>query len=75
VVKNGIGDFTLLVASVDTENVSSQDVEVESMKIKLKVQHGDFSESLAKAADALAEAKKYTANDNQTQMLEYYIKS
>ncbi|KAH6918593.1 dipeptidyl peptidase III [Coprinopsis sp. MPI-PUGE-AT-0042] len=75
VVKNGPGDFTLLVASVNTDNVVSHDVEVEGSQIKLKVQHGDFSDALAKAADALEEAKKYTANDNQTQMLEYYIKS
>jgi len=45
------------------------------MPLKLKVEYGDFSEALTKSANALKEAKKYTANEHQNGFLESYIKS
>jgi len=43
--------------------------------LKLKVQYGDFTDALSKAVKHLSEAKKYTANGNQTAMINGYIES
>jgi len=76
--KNGPGDFTLLVASAQKQPSTSHDLNKltkQSVNAKLTVEYGDFSESLTKIVAALREAKKYTANDNQSAMLDGYIKS
>lgn len=76
--KNGPGDFTLLVASAQKQPSTSHDLNkltTQSVNAKLAVEYGDFSESLTKVVAALQEAKKYTANDNQTAMMDGYIKS
>jgi len=87
VVKNGQNDFTLLVASAQTQPSAVHDG-----KIKLEVKYGDFSTDLSKVVEALKEvsvlhgnlgfdscsvsqAKKYAANDIQSNMIECYIKS
>ncbi|KAF8554646.1 hypothetical protein OG21DRAFT_1412103 [Imleria badia] len=70
--KNGSGDFTLLVASVQKQPSTFHDLTTQA---KLTVEYGDFSESLTKVVAALQQAKKYTANDNQTAMLDGYTKS
>ncbi|RDB21380.1 Dipeptidyl peptidase 3 [Hypsizygus marmoreus] len=75
VVKNGPDDFTLLVASAKVHPSATHVIDNQSAKATLKVEYGDFSESLQSAVDALNEAKKYTANDNQKSMIEGYIKS
>ncbi|KAF8964677.1 aflatoxin-detoxifizyme [Flammula alnicola] len=77
VMKNGPNDFTLLVASADkAQPLAVHEIDINSGdKAKLQVQYGDFSEALTKVVDALKEAKKYTANENQTNMIEAYIKS
>ncbi|KAF8163294.1 aflatoxin-detoxifizyme [Crassisporium funariophilum] len=76
VVKNGSNDYTLLVASAQTGTSALHEIETtQGDKAKLKVQYGDFSEDLSKVVQALQEARKYTANDNQTKMIEAYIKS
>ncbi|KJA27223.1 hypothetical protein HYPSUDRAFT_35833 [Hypholoma sublateritium FD-334 SS-4] len=77
VIKNSYADFTLLVASADTsQSVAVHEVEVKGRsKAKLTVQHGDFSGALAKVVAALKEARKYTANENQANMIDAYIQS
>jgi len=75
VAKHGANDFTLLVASAETGRQDLHTVDVPEGKISLKIQYGDFSDALGKAAAALEKAKEYTANGTQTSMLEYYIKS
>ncbi|KAH7888205.1 peptidase family M49-domain-containing protein [Phlebopus sp. FC_14] len=75
VCKNGPGDFTLLVASALKQPSSLHEITAKAGTAKLTVEYGDFSESLTKVVAALQEAKKYTANETQTAMLEGYIKS
>jgi dipeptidyl-peptidase-3 len=73
--KNGPGDFTLLVASARKQASAFHELTTQAVNAKLTVEYGDFSEPLTKVVAALQEAKKYTANDNQTAMLDGYIKS
>lgn len=73
--KNGPRDFTLLVASANKTESIMHEINAESKPIKLTVEYGDFSAALAAAVAALHEAKKYTANDTQTKMIEGYINS
>ncbi|KAI6035662.1 peptidase family M49-domain-containing protein, partial [Pisolithus orientalis] len=75
VCKTGPGDFTLLVASAIKQPPALHDISIASGTAKLTVEYGDFSESLSEVITALQEAKKYTANETQTKMLECYIKS
>jgi dipeptidyl-peptidase-3 len=75
VLKNGPDDFTLKVASADPQPQSQHDIKCQGAGAKLTVEYGDFSDSLQKAVTALKEAKKYSANENQTKMIEGYIKS
>ncbi|KAL0570305.1 hypothetical protein V5O48_011656 [Marasmius crinis-equi] len=73
--KNGSGDFTLLVASVQSQAAATHNLEVRSAKIKLTIEYGDHGAALEKTVAALQEAKKYTANKRQTAMIEAYINS
>ncbi|KAI6122916.1 peptidase family M49-domain-containing protein [Pisolithus croceorrhizus] len=73
--KNGPGDFTLLVASASKNPPALHDISLTSGTATLTVEYGDFSEPLSKVIVALQEAKKHTANETQTKMLECYIKS
>ncbi|KDQ60841.1 hypothetical protein JAAARDRAFT_31830 [Jaapia argillacea MUCL 33604] len=73
--KDGPGDFTLLVASALPQPQAAHEIDIQDKKVKLKVEYGDFAEPLKKSVAALKEAKKYTANENQTAMVEGYIKS
>ncbi|KAF8833939.1 dipeptidyl-peptidase III [Paxillus ammoniavirescens] len=73
--KNGAGDFALLVASAQKKPSTSHEISSKAGIAKLTVEYGDFSEALTKVVAALQEAKKYTANDNQSLMLEGYINS
>ncbi|KAG6866907.1 hypothetical protein C0991_003822 [Blastosporella zonata] len=75
VVKNGPDNFTLLVASANSQPSATHIVDHKSSKATLKIQYGDFSGPLTAVVDALQEAKKYTANANQTAMIEGYIES
>lgn len=73
--KNGPHDFTLLVASVNKTESIVHEINTELTSIRLTVEYGDFSMALAKAVAALHEAKKYTASETQTKMIEGYINS
>ncbi|ESK93921.1 dipeptidyl peptidase iii [Moniliophthora roreri MCA 2997] len=73
--KNGPGNFALLVASVQPQPAAVHDLEVKDNKVKLTVEYGDHALALQKVVAALQEAKKYTANEHQTAMIEAYIKS
>ncbi|EEB96754.1 hypothetical protein MPER_04058 [Moniliophthora perniciosa FA553] len=75
VSKNGPGDFALLVASAQSQPAAVHDLEVKNSKIKLTVEYGDHASALQKVVAALQEARKYTANEHQTPMIEAYIKS
>ncbi|KAF9482745.1 aflatoxin-detoxifizyme [Pholiota conissans] len=77
VVKNGPNNFTLLVASADaSQSAAIHEIDTKSGdKANLKVQYGDFSDVLTKVVDALRDAKKFTANENQTNMIDAYIRS
>ncbi|KAI5997175.1 peptidase family M49-domain-containing protein [Pisolithus albus] len=73
--KNGPDDFTLLVASASKQPPAPHKFSLTSRTARLTVEYGDFSEPLSKVITALQEAKKFTANETQTKMLECYIKS
>ncbi|EGO18571.1 hypothetical protein SERLADRAFT_353218 [Serpula lacrymans var. lacrymans S7.9] len=75
VVKNGPNDFKLLVASANSNSSITHDITTPMGNAKLTVEYGDFADALTKAVTALQEAKKYAANENQTAMIEGYIKS
>ncbi|KDQ14073.1 hypothetical protein BOTBODRAFT_33184 [Botryobasidium botryosum FD-172 SS1] len=74
VLKESSKNFTLLIASANTEAPASIH-HLEESGIELKVQYGDFSEPLKKSVAALREARKYAANAHQEKMLEGYIRS
>ncbi|KAH9043246.1 aflatoxin-detoxifizyme [Lactarius pseudohatsudake] len=75
VQKNGPKDFVLLVASADTQPDALHDLSLNGGRVKLTVKYGDFSGPLSRVVKALAEAKKYAANDNQKAMIGDYIDS
>lgn len=75
VQKNGPKDFVLLVASADTQADALHDLSLNGGRVKLTVKYGDFSGPLSRVVKALAEAKKYAANDNQKAMIGDYIAS
>ncbi|KIM87068.1 hypothetical protein PILCRDRAFT_815526 [Piloderma croceum F 1598] len=75
VTKNGPNDFTLKLASAESQPHVQHNFKCLGAEAKLNVEYGDFSTALQKVVAALQEAKKYTANDNQTKMIEGYIKS
>ncbi|KXN89266.1 Dipeptidyl peptidase 3 [Leucoagaricus sp. SymC.cos] len=75
VVKNGPGDYVLLVASAAAAPSTVHDIDIQGMKAKVTVEYGDFSPVLQRVNEALREAKKYAANDHQVKMIEGYIKS
>ena len=54
VVKNGPNDFTLLVASAQTQAHVTHEIDTkQGDKAKLNVQYGDFSADLVKVVKAL----------------------
>jgi len=55
VIKNTEGDFTLLVASVESHSQAIHDIDHQSTKAKLRVQYGDYSKALSAVVDALKE--------------------
>lgn len=54
-VRKDADGFTLLVASAEAQETASHDIEVNGSKASLKVEYGDFSDALNKAAAALKE--------------------
>lgn len=71
--KNGPTHFTLLIASAESK-VTTHKHTHKDKEIQVDLEYGDFSKELANAAAALREARAYTANDNQSKMLDGYIK-
>ncbi|KAL7412532.1 aflatoxin-detoxifizyme [Mrakia frigida] len=63
-------EWVVGVASVETG-----DVELATKDAGVKIRKGDFSKELERVSDALLEAKKYAANENQEGMIDDYIKS
>lgn len=55
--KDGPDNFTLLVASADSQAWASHEIEILDKKAKLTVEYGDFADSLQKAVSALAEVR------------------
>ena len=55
VVKNAEGDFTLLVASVESHSQAMHVIDNGPTKVKLRVQYGDYSKELSAVVDALRE--------------------
>lgn len=72
--KNSAHHFTVLVASADSKSITHSYTH-NDREITVNVEYGDFTKELHNAANALKEAKKYVANENQAKMLEGYIKS
>lgn len=58
VVKNGPGDFTLLVASANTQPHEIYDIDLLNDTAKLKVQYGDFAKALQRVVNALREVRR-----------------
>ncbi|KAF9653115.1 aflatoxin-detoxifizyme [Thelephora ganbajun] len=75
--KKSSTEFILLVASSEDQPFANtvHEIEVEGNKVNLTIQYGDFSRPLQKSIDALKEARKYTANDRQSKMIDQYIQS
>ena len=74
--KDGPNDFTLLIASADRNtNVKEETLSINGQTVTLKLEYGDHSEALRRAADALKKAKEYAANDHQASALSCYIQS
>ncbi|EJD05931.1 aflatoxin-detoxifizyme [Fomitiporia mediterranea MF3/22] len=67
--------FILHVASADSMETLSHQIKINDTEVTLEVRYGDFSSALRKTVDALTEAKKYVANENQEKMLDGYIES
>jgi dipeptidyl-peptidase-3 len=76
------GDFELLIASAETEP-SERDVSETSFTLdagpvkgkKITLKYGDHAKEMGKIASYLAEAKKHSANQYQSDMHGEYVKS
>jgi len=55
VIKNGLSDFTLKVASAEHQPHAQHNFECLGVEAKLKVEYGDFSTALHKVVAALQE--------------------
>ena len=53
--KDAPDNFTLLVASAETRDQATHEIEILNKKAKLTIEYGDFAESLQKAVAALTE--------------------
>lgn len=68
--KDDSGSFRLLVASAVED---SKDLDMDGTPLKLI--YGDFKAEMAKAAENVAKAKRYAANEHQQKMLDAYHES
>jgi len=55
VIKHGSGDFTLLIASVNSQPPAVHEIEHQGKVAQLKIQYGDFSEELTAVVKSLRE--------------------
>ncbi len=55
--KDGPDNFTLLVASADSQARAFHEIEILDKKAKLTVEYGDFADALTKTVSALAEVQ------------------
>lgn len=53
--KDGSDNFTLLVASANSQPSSFHEISILDKKVKLAVQYGDFAEPLQRAVQALTQ--------------------
>lgn len=68
--------YDIKLASIETDDKNGITMPIEEYNGSLfKVTRGDYSKLLALITSYLKSAKLYAANDNQSQMLEHYIKS
>lgn len=73
---NGKASYEVRLASAETGDASGITLPAEDYKgSSFRVTRGDYSELLKKVVAGLAEAEKHSANDNQRNMLQQYIKS
>ncbi|CCL99112.1 uncharacterized protein FIBRA_01126 [Fibroporia radiculosa] len=73
--KDGPDAFALLVASAKQQEKALHELKLADKNATLTVEYGDFAVPMQRAADALKEARKYTANDHQAAMIDKYIES
>lgn len=75
-IENGRNVFNMKLASIESGDKDGITMPIEEFNgAMFKVTRGDYSKLLALVTANLKLAKLYAANDNQTQMLEHYIKS
>lgn len=55
VVKHGSGNFTLLIASANSQPPAVHEIEHQGKAAQLKIQYGDFSEELTGVVKSLRE--------------------
>ena len=74
--KDGPNDFTLLIASANKRtDIKEENLNINGQTATLKIEYGDHSEAMRKAAEALKKAKEYAANDHQASALACYVQS
>lgn len=61
-IKNVEADFTLLVASVESQPQAIYDIDCRSTKAKLRVQYGDYSKALRAVVDALQQVREHMSH-------------
>lgn len=72
----GKAHYDVRLASVETGDAAGITIPKEDYEgASFQVTRGDYSELLKKVASGLTEAEKYSANDNQRNMLKQYIES
>lgn len=74
--KEGPNEFTLLIASADKRpEIKEETLNINGQTATLKIEYGDHSEAMHKAAEALKKAKEYATNDHQASALACYVQS
>lgn len=73
---SGKASYEIRLASVQTGDAQGITIPAEDYQgSSFRVTRGDYSELLKKVVDGLAEAEKFSANENQRNMLKQYVES